>query len=120
MNLKEILLIFFKNDEKIHEQTYKNLSSKDNNIRINLLDYDTCIDIEKQIFSRENEEFLFQLDIKNQNCTILLKQENINVDVSIDYAELQVDKEEIILEYMIETDDTKNKIVIKKLGDENE
>lgn len=115
MQFKKFSLTFIKNEEKILEEAYKNLDSVNNILRFNMLDYDTIIDLDNQIFSRENEEFKFILDILNKNCTILLKKEDMTLDINVDFCELKVLHNKITLEYIIESDDAKNKIIITKV-----
>lgn len=114
MQIEKFSLIFFKNEERILEKTYNNLEKRDNILRFNMLDYDTLIDLNNHLFSRENDEFKFVLDILNKKCTILLKKENMTLDINVDLCELNVMNNEITLEYIIESDDSKNRIIITK------
>lgn len=117
VQFNEFTLIFFKNEEKIIEETFKNLDSENDCIKINLFDYNTILDIENKIFIRENEEFKFTLDILNKECTIYLKKENMTIPVLVEYCELTTLETKIMLEYVIESEDARNKLIITKKGE---
>ncbi len=112
--------IFFKNDQEIERKIVTNLEEKKNCIKFNFLEYNTILDLEEKTFTRENDEFLFFLDIKNNSCKIYLKKEGMELPIEVDYCELNILNNKIIVEYMIETDDAKNKIIITKEGESNE
>ena len=109
--------IFFQNNQEIIKENYQNLTSKPNCINFNLLEYNTILDLENEIFSRENNDFFFSLNIKTKSCQITLKQENMEFPILVDYCELKITNNKITLEYMLETDDVQNKLIIMKLGD---
>ena len=104
-------LQLFKNEEIIHEEIYEN-KGNENRIECNCLGYNTIIDLETETLTRENEEFEFFLAIQKKCCTIHLKQENLEFDIQVDDCNLKKELNKITLEYTIETDDAKNKIVI--------
>lgn len=114
MQFKKFSLTFFKNEEKILESVYENQDSVDNSLKFTMMDYETMLNLEDKLFTRENEDFKFTLDILNENCTILLKKEEMTLDINVDFCELKVLHNQIVLEYIIESDDAKNKIVITK------
>lgn len=68
------------------------------------------LNMKKQLFIRENEEYKFVLDIKNQTCCLNLKKENHELDVEVDYATLRIENSKCQLEYLIETTDEKVKL----------
>lgn len=109
----EFSFTFYKNDEKISENTYKNLEKSKNIFRFSLFNYDTLIDLNFQKFTRENEDYIFNLDFSNKTCQIYLKKENLNLPILVDYCEINEDKKHIILEYSIETEDARIKMEIK-------
>ncbi len=114
MQFQSFSLTFYKNDEKIYENTYKNLALANNIFRFNLFDFDTILNIQEQYFIRENEEYIFKLDIKNNSSSLKLKAEDLEFYIIVDLCDLKIQNNIIILEYVIETDDFKNKIVIEK------
>lgn len=114
MQSKKISLIFFKNEQKMYENIYKEFKFEDNKLEFSMLDYDTMIDLQEKRFIRENEEFQFILDILNEKCTIHLKKEEMTLDIPVDFCELKELHNQIILEYIIESDDAKNKLIITK------
>lgn len=116
MQFKEFTLTLIKNEEKIIEENFINLASN-NSVKINLLDYTTILDIDTEEFIRENADFLFKIDIKNKKCTVNLKQENIELPILVDYLDYSITPNQIILEYVIESEDAKNKLIITKKDD---
>ena len=117
MNFDEFTLTFLKNDEVVIEDTFKNLDAENNSIKIILFEYNTILDIENKMFIRENEDFKFTLDILNKECTIYLKKEDMKVPVLVEYCELTTKYNKIVLEYVIESEDAKNKLIITKKGE---
>ena len=114
MKLKEFDVIFYKNNEEIYKDTHKNSLDEENRISFSLLDYDTTIDLNEETFLRENDEYIFYLDIKNKKCKIELKKESITFDVLVEECNMEVLGTKIVIEYFIETDEARNKIVINE------
>lgn len=112
MQTQKFDVLFYKNDEEILKDSF--ISEINNKFEFEILKYNTILDLEEKYFKRENEEYLFNLDIKNETCTIHLKKEDMTFNIEVDYCILDCLEDEITLEYMIETDDSKNKIIIKK------
>ena len=64
-------------------------------------------------FQRENQEYLFELNIKDvPECTFLLKETNTKLDIHVERANCTIDDQKIEFEYCIETDDAINGVVI--------
>lgn len=103
----------YKNNQEIFKDKYLNKDKNQNIISFEFLDYSTLLNIEEETLIRENAEYKFFLDIKNKECMITLKNENIEFDVEVEFCELNIKNNKIILEYMIETDDTKNRLEIE-------
>ena len=114
MKFDEFTLQLTKNDQIICEKKLKNCSNKKNLLKFDLLNYTTIFDLTRQIFIRENADFKFTLDISNKKCTILLKKEDLEVPVNVESCEFISNFNIITLEYIIESEDVKNKIVIRK------
>ena len=114
MKLKEFDVIFYKNNEEIYKDTHRNSLNEENRISFSLLDYDTTIDLNEETFLRENDEYIFYLDIKNKKCKIELKKEAISFDVNVEECNMEIKENKVILEYFIETDEARNKIVIQE------
>ncbi len=106
--------IFFKNNLEIARNRFQNDTKKRNCINFLFLEYHTFLDLENEIFQRENDEFLFTLDLKNKKCTIFLKKEEAECFIDVDDCTIEKEENKITLEYIIESDDTKNKLVIEK------
>lgn len=120
MKWKNFTCFFYKNNEEIYQSAFENKSNNDRKIRFTMLEYETTIDIEEKTFLRENNEYIFFLDLKNKSCKVELKQEGISFDVSVEEANMEILNDKIVIEYFIETDEARNKIIIKERIDFNE
>ena len=120
MKWKSFTCLFYKNNEEVYKDTFKNRLNSDKKIAFDMLEYETTIDIEKKTFLRENKEYIFYLDLKNKNCKVELKQEGITFDVNVEEGNMEVLNNKIVIEYFIETDESRNKIIIKERIDFNE
>ena len=108
------LQIILKNGDKevINE---KNILGQiiDNNLSFDLNEMHHIINLITGEFIRENNEYAFLIDIKNKKSQIILKKEQYNLQVLVEYANLLKNKNEIQLSYFIETDDHENVLIIK-------
>jgi hypothetical protein len=116
VQFEEFEINFYKNDEQTIHECLINNTKEQNKLSFNIFEYDTTIDLIEKYFKRENDEYIFLLDIKNKTCTVTLKKENIKFDIQVELCELTQNLDKITLEYLIETDDSRNKIIIKKKG----
>ncbi len=107
-------ITFLKNNQIIEQCEVENTSTEENSINFNFLEYNTFLDIEQEIFIRENEEYKFTLNIKKKECKINLKKENLDFDIEVNECLFAIDKDKITLEYVIESDDARNKIIISR------
>lgn len=105
---------FYKDDLKLEEKKVINQSSLETLLEFDFLDYKTTIDLDTKTLTRENEEFLFFLDFSKKECTITLKQEQMELNILVDTCSFRRDNKNINLEYTIETEDKKNKLMIKE------
>ena len=103
-----------KEDQEILKENYKNLEEEENKIRFHCLNMDTTIDLEAQTFTRENEYYEFFLAIPTKSCTIHLKKEQLDFPIEVDDCELEITNNKIILEYSIETEDRKIKMILTR------
>lgn len=113
-------LTLLKEDQEILKECYKNLEKEENKIRFNCLNLDTTLDLETETFTRENEDYEFFLAIPTKSCTIHLKKENLDFPIAVDYCELNATNNKIILEYSIETEDGKIKMILTRKEDTHE
>lgn len=120
MKWKNFTCLFYKNNEEIYQNTFINKAKNNKELQFNMLDFDTIINLEKETFLRENNEYMFYLDIKNNICKIELKKEELTFDINVEEASMEVLNDKIILEYFIETDEARNKIIINERTDFNE
>jgi trehalose/maltose hydrolase-like predicted phosphorylase len=71
-------------------------------------------------FTRENEEYKFCLDIQESKGSYLLKEKNISFDIEVEKIMYKKEKNTIILEYKISSDEETFKIEIIEEDDINE
>ena len=81
-----------------------NVENTDNEFNLN--DYG-CI------FTRENDEFKFALDLTCETATFLLKETDTLLDVKVERSNFKRKKNNILIEYQLETDDCLNKIELE-------
>ena len=111
---KNYKCILYKNGEQLFSFPFENKSKEENILLFDLFGYETTIDLVQERFIRENEEDFFLLDIKNKSCKIELKKEGYSLLVGVEECNLSVLNSKIVLEYFIETDEARNKIVIER------
>lgn len=102
------------------ENEYKNIKTieKDDEYIFSLDGVKTIIGENR--FIRENNEFKFVLDIKERNCTYYLKEKNMFFDIEVERVMYKKEKNNIILEYKISSDEEIFKIEINEKDDINE
>ncbi len=71
-------------------------------------------------FTRETEEYKFCLDIKERKSSYLLKEKNMSFDIDVEKVVYKKEKNTIILEYKISSDEETFKIEINEEDDINE
>lgn len=115
---KLITLNLFK--ERRLEQEYKDIKAieKDSKYIFSLDGVKTIISTTR--FTRENNEFKFELDIKERKCTYYLKEKNMSFDIDVEKVMYKKEDNNIILEYKISSDEETFKIEIKIEDDINE
>ena len=120
----------YKGEEEVLSSLFTTKKDIESTLVFDLLEYEileerldingkTTIDIENETFTRENEGYLFLLDIKNKYCKIVLKKEDLAFEVNVEECAISVLNNKIVIDYFIETDETRNKIVIERVK-ENE
>lgn len=78
----------------------------------NILNYIYITD--RLIFIRENDDYIFELNISNKSCsTLFLKKENKEVDIKVLSSEYEVKEKYISFKYKLETDDNEHHIVLE-------
>ncbi len=89
-----------------------------NNTYTMILD-DIKTSINEDLLIRENNEFRFNLDIKNKTAIYLLKEKNVSFDIKIEKINIKKEKSNIILEYKLESDEEKTIIEIIEKEEKN-
>lgn len=91
-------IILYKNNNIVFE--------KNAIIENNILKVDNIIfDIEKCILTREDDNFKYELDFKNNNALVLMKSNNYSLNLLLDTKEIMTTKDKITIKYYIESDD---------------
>lgn len=87
---------------------------QDNNV-IEFTDNKDCyrISLNEKYFIKENDEFIFNLNIENKTCTYLLKEIDNLFDINVLECSLEETKNKIKIEYKIESNEEKNIIEIE-------
>lgn len=114
--IKYIKLTLYK-DKKISKE-YHNIKAiiNNNNYLFKIDNIKTSLNPKK--FTRENKEYIFNLDIENNSSTIYLKDKKVNFDIEVEKVLFKQDKNKIILEYKLSSDESNFKIIIE--GEKNE
>lgn len=71
-------------------------------------------------FTRETNEYKFNLDIEERKATYLLKEKNMSFDIDVEKIEYKKENNKIVLEYKISSDEETFKIEINEEDDINE
>lgn len=111
-------LTLYANGKKIREnKNIKTHYNKKENTLSFMDDVLTKINIKEDelIFKRICDEYEFYLKIKEENeCYFTLKNEKKTFAVSVDKAIFNLDKNGIIINYKIETDEEEKRVIIVK------
>lgn len=99
----------------LYKERRLEISYKDINALVNNSTYSFVIEgikttLNNEEFTRENNEFKFNLDIKNKQATYLLKEQNTLFDIDVEKINLKKENNNIILEYKISSDESELKI----------
>jgi hypothetical protein len=102
------------------EQEYKNIKAitKDNEYIFYLDGVKTIIGETR--FIRENNEYKFLINIEEKKSIYFLKEQNMSFDIEVEKIMYKKEKDNIILEYKISSDEEIIKIEIKIKDDINE
>ena len=72
------------------------------------------------VLIRENNEYLFNLDINEKKCTYLLKPNNVTFDIDVEEILYKKEKNEIRLIYKITSDEEVIELLVEEIGEINE
>lgn len=116
---KKVLYITTKYNIKLY---YDNIISKEyEEIRVlhksdNYIFYldEVKTSLNNKYFIRENNDYCFTINIKNNTSTLLLKENNYLYDVDVEYLNFK-EEEQITLEYKISTDEHQIKLVLERM-----
>lgn len=115
--IKIINLTLYKNEKIVN--IYNDIKSlyNDNTHIFNIENAKTTLS--NNIFKRETNEYSFILDIINKEATYFLKDKNMTFNVDVEKVLYSEEKNNIILEYKISSDEETFKILIES-SDNNE
>lgn len=109
-------LSLYKSNQCMVEEKNISYQKEKNQIFFELEQMKHEIDLEKKLFTRFNKEFHFFLDIEQEKCTYELKEPHLKLDIMVDYAVWNQTSNDLEIEYEIETDDKKTRILIHFLN----
>ena len=116
MTLKQNLVFsLYQNQQLLIQETIES-TYLDQTLQFKQGEMSHILDLEKETFLRENEKYSFFLDVKNKKCHMHLKKENNTLQVSVIYAIILQNKNEMELSYKIETQEEEIKMKLIMLG----
>lgn len=92
--------------------TYKDINALVNNSTYSFIIEGVKTILNSEEFTRENNEFRFNIDIKNKQATYLLKEQNTLFDIDVEKINFKKENNNIILEYKISSDEESFKLEI--------
>lgn len=120
MFMKKIINISLYKNERL-ELKVKNIPAIFDEKKCFFLMENVKTTISEELFSRETEEYLFKLDIKNKKCSYLLKEKNMTFDIDVEQAVFKKEENCTTLQYKISSDEEEFMIKINELeGETNE
>jgi len=111
----KVNLKFKKNEEIILDFRNKKAELENNILTIIIENYQYIVDLNNQLFIRENEEFYFKMDIKNKKAIYNLKELDKIFDIKVKYSELKNKNNLYNIKYKLETEESINHLLIKIL-----
>lgn len=103
----------YKDDKLILKETNLEYQQEKNTIFFQLENIKHQLNFEKKILERFNDEFHFYINLEEEKCTYELKSHQAVFDIIVDQAFFRKEENIIEVEYVIETDDAKTKILIE-------
>lgn len=105
---KTITLNLYK--ERRLEASYDNINALVNNSTYSFILDGIKTTLNSEEFIRENNEFKFHLNIKEQQATYLFKEKNTLFDIDVERINFKKQKNNIILNYKISSDEEEFKL----------
>lgn len=103
---------FYKDDQLVMDYPTLEYKKEGNIILFTLDNIEHQIDTHEKTLERYNDEFHFYINFLKYTCTYELKSHQATFDIIVDSAMFLSTDGQIELTYAIETDDSKNKIII--------
>lgn len=114
------LITFNLYKERRLERKYEEIKAIVNNESYLFKLDDVKTTLNSEYFTRENDEFKFTLNIKKKEATYLLKKQNMLFDIDVEKIKFNNEKNNIILEYKLSSDEENFKIELIDKGEINE
>lgn len=96
--------------ERRLEASYNDIFALVNNSTYSFIIENVKTTLNSEELIRENNEFRFNLDIKNKQATYLLKEQNTVLDIDVEKINFKKENNNIILEYKISSDEEEFKL----------
>ena len=106
-------LKLYKDEKLILEEPNLKCQVENDTVYFQIEKVEHQLDFEKKILERFNEEFHFYLNFEEEICTYELKSHQAVFDIIVDQSYFSKIENKIEVEYAIETDDAKTKILIE-------
>lgn len=105
----------YKDSEKYYDVKEKEAKNEDNIIEFDIENINNMFEFQDYgcLFTRENDEFRFILDTNEEEATYLLKETNTLLDIKVERCNFKRKRNQVIIEYQLETDDCLNKIELE-------
>ena len=116
-NMKKNMHIKLVNDNNIILEEDLIYLSNNNTITFFIDNIKNTINLNEQLFIRENEEYTFTLDILNKKSTLLLKKENYLLHLKVDYAILLTNQNNYEISYHLESQENDTLIILELEGE---
>ena len=115
--MKKILNIKLFEDDNILLNKKISYLVDNNIISFFIDDMKNTIDLNKKTLIRENDEYIFTLDITNKKSTIKLKKEKYLLQLKVEYAILLTNQNIIEISYCLETHQNNMKLLLELEGE---
>ena len=115
-----IKLTLLKDGEKAFEHFFFSdyFLEEKQEIEINNEKYSIFHNQESCIFLKENDEFLFTIEVKNgiKSIKYMLKEINQILDLNFSFLDYYLEDGKLTIQYQVESDDCKNQIILERMN----
>lgn len=97
-------LKFFQNNNLLNDEDVLINFQKDNIISFEFENCVNTIDLEREVFTRQSNNYIFVLDIKENTSYVKLIKNNSEIPIKVCYSVLVKTSDEIVLKYLLDSD----------------